>query len=156
MNIVIFIDGVLRGGFGQPLRTGTHFLGPQFEEHRVLLIGRDREHDRRWLEEEHLTDYAALAELHPLDVEQGILWRTMGELRSRGPIDLVITGDPSHAREVYSLGYEVFLYLSPAFTKPSWRPDARKDSGPTPWQAFMEEVGNQRRAKAAIAAVPDE
>lgn len=156
MNIVIFMDGVLRGGFGQPLRGGVAMYRALAAEHRILLIGNDVEADKRWIAEENLPDYAHLAALDPLDVDDRIIWRTLSTFRSRGQIDLVIIANPELAAECFTLGYETMLYVSPAFARPSWRPDARKDAGATPWQAFMEEVRNQRQAAAAIPPVADE
>lgn len=155
MNIAIFIDGILRGGFGQPLANGTALFKTLADGHRLLLIGRDEEADKRWLSEEGLTGYAVISPIHPLDVEEQAIARTLTGLRSRGPVDMVLTADPDHARQVYALGCEVFLFVSRTSSHPSWRPDARKQ-GPTPWEAFLSEVRNQRRAAAAIPPVPDE
>lgn len=156
MNVVIVMDGVLRGSFGQPLRGGCalyHALAP---EHRVLLIGHDEEADKHWLAEENLTGYAHLAILDPLDVEDEIIWRTLSRVRSRGRIDLIILANPELAVECFTLGYETMLYVSPAFARPVWRPDASKATGPTPWQEFMHEVRAQRRAAAAIPPVAEQ
>lgn len=156
MNVVVFIDGVMRGGFGQPLKGGIALYKALTAEHRVLLIGHDVEKDKRWLGEEGIADYAHLLALDPLDVEEKCAWRTLGALRIRGRIDAVYLADFALVREVFSLGYDLYLYISPAFTRPSWRPDARKAQGPTPWEAFTEEVQAQRRAAAAIAPLEDE
>jgi hypothetical protein len=156
MNIVMFMDGVIRGGFGQPLRGGVALYKALVAEHRLLLIGTEEEADKHWLAQENLTDYATLTHLDPLDVEDSIIWRTLSTVRSRGRIDLIVIANPALASECFTLGYETMLYVSPAFARPVWRPDARKDTGPTPWQAFMEEVRNQKQAAAAIPPVPDE
>lgn len=156
MNIVIFMDGVLRGGFGQPLRGGIALYKALAPEHRVLLIGTEEEADKHWIAEENLPDYAHLTQLDPLDIEDGIILRTLSTVRTRGRIDLIIIANPALASECFTLGYETMLYVSPAFARPSWRPDARKDPGPTPWQAFTEEVRAQKRAAAAIPPVADE
>lgn len=156
MNIVIFMDGVIRGGFGQPLRGGVALYRALAAEHRLLLVGADEEADKHWLAEENLTDYAHLTHLDPLDVEDQIIWRTLSTVRARGRIDLIIIANPALASECFTLGYETMLYVSPAFARPTWRPDARKEQGATPWQAFTEEVRNQKQAAAAIPPVPDE
>lgn len=156
MNILIFMDGVLRGGFGQPLRGGSALYRALSPEHRILLIGNEEEADKHWIAEEKLPDYAYLTQLDPLDVDDGIIWRTLSTVRSRGRIDLIIIANPEWAAECFTLGYETMLYVSPAFARPTWRPDARKDTGPTPWAAFTEEVRSQKRAAAAIPPVTDE
>lgn len=156
MNVVMFIDGILRGGFGQPLRGGLGLYKALAAENRVLLIGRDVEADKRWLSEEGIADYAHLLALDKLDEGDRSCWRTLGALRARGRIDAVYVADFGLVREIFSLGYDLYLYVSPAFTRPSWRPDARKPQGPTPWEAFTEEVHSQRRAAASIAPLEDE
>jgi hypothetical protein len=154
VNIVVFMDGVLRGDHGQPLPTGCALYRTFIDTHRLLLVGNDVEADTLWLKAEGMRGHAHLAAIDPLDAEHDVIHRTLTQLRTRGRIDLVIAANPEQATEAFTLGFETMVHFAPKFARPAWRPD--KDNAPKAWRSLMEELQAERMAAASVAPLKDE
>lgn len=154
MNIAVFIDGILRGEHGQPLPTGCSLYRTLVEPHRLLLIGSDVEADERWLKGEGMTKHSYLTAVDPLDVEAGMIQRTLTRLRTRGRIDLVLAADPEQATEAFTMGFETMVHFAPKFSRPAWRPD--REYAPKAWHDLLTELEAERMAAASVPPLKDE
>lgn len=147
MNVIMVVEGVLRQPVGGgPIPAGVALYRGLVEHTSVMLLSTDHEEDQRWLREEGLDGYNLLRQIHEFDQISNTIIRTVGRLRSTGPIALVIGADPTALEELASRGITVCVFLSAEYARPNWRPDF--EDAPRAWDCLVEEVAHQRALKA--------
>lgn len=146
MNIAMTIDGVLRQQLGAgPIAAGIQLYHNLYANNRLMLMSLHREVDDVWLQDQDLTGYALLKQIDKRDLADGTLTYTIGQLRSAGPLQLVIAADPSQLTPLFTQGLTVVSWFSPEYARPNWRPDF--EGTPRPWDTLVDEVNRQRTLK---------
>lgn len=146
MNVAIVIDGVLRQPHGGgPIPAGIGLYRGLCEADRVMLLSTNREDDDRWLYEEGLSMFTLLKQIDVRDMADGTLTNTIGQLRTAGPLQLVIGADPAALAHLVQQGITVSAFLSAEFARPHWRPDY--DESPNSWDFLVSQVDLQRSLK---------
>lgn len=145
MNVALIVEGVLKSPVSEaPIQVGTGLYHALIKvEHRLHLLSENRDELLEdWLKHTYLPGYITLTQIHPLDQEERTLHRSLGALRTTGPVDLVIAADPEWCADAFARGYTVMPFLSPSYARPHWRPDY--DATPRSWDLLDAEVHRQR------------
>jgi hypothetical protein len=150
--IAIALDGVLRKPLDIEAQDfGATLLYNSLVQHfRVVILGtEDPVRDEHFLMVNGLLKYVKIEPVLSGDGEgfTDQKARQLERLRAEGfTFEFVVVPDPDLAREMYSVGVPVLLYLHPTFSAKSFRPDY--DRGIRPWNELAEEVEFQLVAKA--------
>jgi hypothetical protein len=141
---VIAVDGVLRHPVsGTPIREGIKLYLTLADSYDIVIAADEDQGDelQDWLDRNGVRKRLGQ-----------VLWRRDGGriaqlefLRQGGGlIDLVVEPDPAAAAVAYQQGFTVLMFLSPAYSKPEWRPDDRP--GIPAWDDLLERVSRDQDA----------
>ena len=142
MNILIFLDGVLRREKDRsPIQEGVSMYKSLIERSRVVVIADDKVEAERWFKEngmsQKLDDIVDIAPKGELDLK----FRRVDHCRSNGKVDFVVTDDPDLSKKLLEAGISTYLLLSPRYIRPEFRPDGR---GRMSWDDIIEELDRQQ------------
>lgn len=150
------IEGVLgRSGErmpGAPIAEGMKLYTALKRLHKIALVTSlpDLTMIEHWLLRNDVRDHVTVMGLTPRHASVAELRsQQLTELRSLGyPIDLVVDSSPAVIAEVMRLGVTGLLFASPAFARPEFRPDARREI--REWGAIEAEMESQRKARGRV------
>lgn len=142
MNILIFLDGVLRRAKDRsPIQEGTSLYKSLSEKTRVVVLAENKLEAERWFKEngmsqklDDIVDYKDKA----ADDQK---FRQVDYCRSNGKISYVVTDDVDLAAKLLESGVTTYLFLAPRYIRPEFRPDGR---GRKSWDAVIEEIDKQQ------------
>lgn len=148
MAILIFLDGVLRNTLtNAPIPQGMTLYKNLKEENRVLLLGNNRAKDDRWLREHKIL---SVDDLVGPESAIGYDWEELRQVefvRGQGPVDYVITSDPTLAVKLLEIGVTTLMFLHPVYLTEKFRPDSKQ--GAKPWEEITAEIAKQQEAFVA-------
>lgn len=139
MNVLVFLDGVLKNDSGAPILQGVALFRSLQAQRRTLILCDEKEPAEVWLLNNKITKLDDLVAKDVTGVERDVI--LVEQCRSRGPVDLVVTADPELATELIELGITVSLFLSPKYMRPEFRPDISK--GAKIWADLTAELDRQ-------------
>jgi hypothetical protein len=85
-----------------------------------------RAETERWLNINKIVDFDNIVDNTVALAGEGLEERQINYARSRGPIDLFITGDPHLWAYAFDLGIASAMFAQPSYLRPEFRPDAPK------------------------------
>ena len=143
MNILIFLDGVLRRPSDKsPIQEGTALYKAMVAKSRVVVLAEDKVEAARWFKTngmaqkvDDIEDFSAKGELDPK-------FRQVDHCRSNGKILYVVTDDVDLSLKLLAEGIHTYLFLSPKYMRPEFRPDGRQ--GRKSWDDLIEELDRQQ------------
>jgi len=127
MQILVDLDGVLRGSKDQPISQGVIMVGTLSSWNKITLMSSlDKNQTRQWLDVNKIVDFDKV-----IDSSAGLAGEDLGErqinhARSLGAIDLFITNDPVRWAYAFGQGIACVMFAVPSYTRPEFRPDAPK------------------------------
>jgi hypothetical protein len=127
MQILVDLEGVLKGDKDQPLSQGIVMVGSLSAWNKITLISPlNAEQTRQWLDVNKIVDFDKV-----IDSGVGLVGEDLGErqvnhARSLGAIDLFITNNPTLWAYTFNQGIASVMFGVPAYTRPEFRPDAPK------------------------------
>jgi hypothetical protein len=127
MQILVDINGVLKGKDDEPISTGILMVGTLSVYNKLTFIsGMTEAETKQWLNINKIVDFDRIidASVH-LDGET-LEHRQIKVARSRGPVDLFITNNPSLWAFAFDMGIPSVMFGVPSYTRPEFRPDAPK------------------------------
>ena len=146
MAVLIFIDGVMRREDNIPIPEGMRLYKHLAERERVLLIGKDRVDIDRWMKQNNIAsklddiiDFDPGYELDEISKKR----RQIDYVRSKGPVEYVITDDIELSRNLIEFGISTFLFLHPKYFSHKFRPD--RPAGVTAWNNIIDELDKQQK-----------
>ena len=125
MQILVDVDGVLKGRAEEPISTGILMVSTLSAYNRLIFMTDTTEDELiRWLEINKIVDHDVIIDNKHRLVEENLKERQINIARSRGPVDLFITNDPSLWAFAFNLGIPSMMFGVPSYTRVEFRPDA--------------------------------
>jgi hypothetical protein len=127
MQILVDLEGVLKGDKDQPLSQGIVMVGSLSAWNKITLISPlSGDQTRQWLDINKIVDFDKV-----IDAGVGLVGEDLGErqvnhARSLGAIDLFITNNPTLWAYTFNQGIASVMFGVPSYTRPEFRPDAPK------------------------------
>jgi hypothetical protein len=125
MQILVDLNGVLKGKSDEPISTGIILVGTLSVYNRILFVADTTEAEaKQWLNLNKVVDYDVIFDSSFGLAGENLIERQIKVARSRGPIDLFITNNPSNWAFAFDLGIPSVMFGVPEYTRPEFRPDA--------------------------------
>lgn len=127
MQILVELDGVLRGQRDEPIAQGI-ILVAQLAAHNQIIFMTELSNSEaeQWINVNKVVDYDMLIDSNIGLVDEPLKQRQLKYARARGNVDLVITNDPSFWAFAFDQGVPSMMFGVPSYTRPEFRPDAPK------------------------------
>jgi hypothetical protein len=152
MQILVDINGVLRGQNDEPISTGILMVGTLSVYNQLIFMSPlTGAQTKQWLDVNKIVDYDKIIDnsvhLEGDDLSQ----RQITFARSQGKIDLFITNDPSLWAYAFDQGVPSVMFGVPSYTRPEFRPDAPKRV--RSWNDIEEAVKKQNVLRTTDARI---
>jgi hypothetical protein len=146
MRILVDIEGVLRNQTGVPVPTGILMVGTLSVYNQLVFMGDETQAEiKYWLDSNKVVDYDLIID-NSVKLEGEVLAeRQITVARSRGPVDLFITNNPSMWAYAFDHGIPSVMFGMPEYTRVEFRPDAPKHK--RTWAEIEEAITKQNIAK---------
>jgi hypothetical protein len=142
MQILVDIDGVLKGQKEEPIGTGILMVGTLSVYNSLTFMADGTESQiKHWLDNNKVVDYDRIIDGKVSLVDENLKERQIKLARSKGPVDLFITNDPSLWAFAFDLGIPSVMFGVPSYTRVEFRPDAPKKV--RAWSEIEEAVKQQ-------------
>jgi hypothetical protein len=146
MRIVVDIEGVLRGPNGEPISTGVLMVGTLSVYNQLVFMGNETQAELKyWMDSNKVVDDDLLIDSSVKLEGEELAQRQLTVARSRGPVDLFITNNPSMWAFAFDQGIPSVMFGVPAYTRVEFRPDAPKKA--RSWAQIQEAITAQNIAK---------
>lgn len=146
MRIVVDIEGVLRGPNGEPISTGVLMVGTLSVYNQLVFMGDETQAELKyWMDSNKVVDYDLMIDNSVKLEGEDLAQRQLTVARSRGPVDLFITNNPSMWAFAFDQGIPSVMFGVPAYTRVEFRPDAPKKV--RTWAQIQEAITAQNIAK---------
>ena len=127
MQILVDLNGVLRGEKDEPISQGVIMVGSLSSWNRIMLMSAlDEGATKYWLDTNKVVDFDKIIDASAGLVNEELGRRQINFARSLGPIDLFITNNPSLWAYAFEQGIASVMFGVPKYTRPEFRPDAPK------------------------------
>ena len=127
MQILVDIDGVIRGANEEPIGTGIIMVGTLSAYNKLIMMCPDRGPAfRQWLDMNKIVEFDDIIDNSVHLEGEDLGKRQLLHARSRGPIDLFITNKPSLWAFAFEQGIPSVMFGVPSYTRVEFRPDAPK------------------------------
>lgn len=125
MQILVDLNGVLRGDKDQPISQGVIMVGSLSSWNRIMLMSPlDEAATKYWLDVNKIVDFDKIIDASASLVDEELGERQINFARSLGPIDLFITNNPRLWAYAFNQGIAAVMFGVPSYTRPEFRPDA--------------------------------
>lgn len=127
MNILVALEGVLSSENKIPNRTGVLLYYSLVPHHRVAIFTSwDKEDAEHWLLSNGIIDYAELIDNSYELLGEELAPRQITVARSRHPVEMVLTGDPSLGAWAFENGISALVFAhsdsTPIGSRPGMKP----------------------------------
>lgn len=143
MTVLFFLDGVLRKpGDTSPILEGVKLYKAVNDMTLTRLLVSNKVEAERWMKINNMAKKIddLVTDAHPgLEDED---FRKVQYCRSQGKIDYVVTHRVDLAKMLLEEGIPTYLFLSPKYMRPEFRPDGR--TGARSWADLEDELYRQR------------
>lgn len=143
MATLLFLDDVLRTKEYVPVTQGIKLYRTLNDKGRTLILCKSRAKDDNWLRQHKIN---LVDDLIAPDIltegDDNVEWRLVEYCRTKGPVDMVVTGNPELASQLLSVGITTLLFLHPIYITEKFRPDSWQ--GIKSWTAISEELATQQ------------
>lgn len=150
MKILVDIDGVLKGQDDQPIAAGIIMVGTLSVYNELTFMSTEPEESlRRWLDANKVVDYDRIIDNSFNLVDEELAVRQIKVARSKGPVDLFITNNPSLWAIAFDMGIPSVMFAVPSYTRYEFRPDAPKEK--RKWNDIEDAVKKQNELRTQDA-----
>jgi hypothetical protein len=146
MQILVELDGVLRDSDDKPIPIGVVMASTLTAFNRLTYLSSStKEETEYWLNIHKIVDFDNIVD-KAVELEgEDLVERQIKHARSRGPVDLFITGNPHHWAFAFDLGIASSMFAMPSYTRPEFRPDA--PSRVRAWNDIEEAIERQNEVR---------
>jgi len=150
MLIVVEIDGVIQGKNQEPVPTGVLMVGSLSSWNQLTFLTESTENELiLWLNINKVVDFDRIIDSSVHLEGENLVKRQLNVVRSRGPIDLFITNNPSHWAHAFEAGIPSVMFAVPSYTRTEFRPDAPKRV--RSWDEIEEAISKQNELRTKDA-----
>ena len=127
MQILVDLNGVLRGDKDQPISQGVIMVGSLSAWNRIMLMSPlDESATKYWVDVNKIVDFDKIIDASVSLVDEDLGERQINYARSLGPVDLFVTNNPKLWAYAFDQGIASVMFGVPSYTQPEFRPDAPK------------------------------
>jgi hypothetical protein len=127
MHILVELNGVLRNTDDAPIPVGQIIVGTLSAYHKItVLSAMDTPSTKLWFDSNKIVDIDDIIDSSAGLTDEVLTERQIKLARSRGAVDLFITGDPSMWAYAFEMGIPAIMMGQPSYLRPEFRPDAPK------------------------------
>jgi hypothetical protein len=127
MNIVVDLDGVLKGDKDQPIREGVILIGSLSSWNKITyLSSMGLEETKYWLDINKIVDFDRIIDKSIGLVDEELGPRQFNHARSLGLAEMYVTNNPKMWAYAFDQGIPSVMFGVPSYTRPEFRPDAPK------------------------------
>lgn len=128
MHILVDVDSVIRTlGTHQPIQPGIIMTGSLSAFNKLTFITVNNKEDlQRWLDTHSIVDFDNIIDRSVALLGEDIKERQVQVARTRGTVDLVLTGDPRLWVFAFEQGIPAVMFGAPEYSRVEFRPDAPK------------------------------
>lgn len=128
MQILVDIEGVLRGKNQEPIGTGILMVSTLSVFNTLTFMCPEEEGAfKHWLDGNKVVDYDRIIDGSVHLVDEDLKQRQIKLARARGNVDLFITNDPTMWAFAFDHGIPSVMFGVPSYTRVEFRPDAPKN-----------------------------
>ena len=150
MQILVELDGVLRGQKDEPISMGIIMVAQLAAYNQLIFMTELSEAEaQQWINVNKVVDYDMLIDSSLTLVDEPLKHRQLKYARSRGNIDLVITHDPAFWAFAFEQGIPCMMFGVPSYTRVEFRPDAPKKV--RAWTDIEEAIRKQNEVRTKDA-----
>jgi hypothetical protein len=126
VHILVDLDGVLRQG-EKPIFPGVVLTGTLTAYNKLTIMSAtSREETQRWLDVHGIVDMDDIIDASVGLESEDLSQRQVTLARSRGSVDLLITGNPKLWVFAFEQGIPSVMFGAPEYSRVEFRPDAPK------------------------------
>ena len=152
MQILVDINGVLRGSNEEPISTGVIMVGTLSVYNQLIFMSDLTSAElKQWLDVNKIVDYDLLIDSSAYLEGEELAHRQIQLARSRGKVDLFITNNPTLWAYAFDQGIPSVMFGVPSYTRPEFRPDA--PSRKRAWTDIEEAVKKQNTLRTNDARI---
>lgn len=127
MQIIVELDGVLRGPEDAPIPTGVLMYSTLTVYNRMtILSSSSKEETERWLNVNKIVDFDLIIDSKYHLEGESLVERQVNVARARGTADLFITSNPNAWVYAFNQGIPSVMFGVPSYQRVEFRPDAPK------------------------------
>jgi hypothetical protein len=127
MHILVDLDGVLKSTSDEPISTGVLMVGALSSYNQITFLSSESEDEtQRWLDINKIVDFDRIIDSSVHLDGENLRERQIKFARSRGPVDLFITNNPTLWAYAFEQGIPSIMFGVPSYTRVEFRPDAPK------------------------------
>ena len=146
MQILVELEGVLRGQKDEPISTGIILVAQLAAYNQIIFMTElETAEAEQWINTNKVVDYDMLVSCDMALVDEPLKHRQLRYCRARGNVDLVITNDPSFWAFAFEQGIPCMMFGVPSYTRVEFRPDAPKKV--RAWSEITEAVAKQNEIR---------
>ncbi len=150
MHILVDIDGVLKGTNDEPISAGILMVGTLSVYNQLTFMGNDPEAViNQWLDVNKIVDFDRIIDSKVHLEGENLAERQIKVARSRGPVDLFITNNPTTWAFAFDQGIPSVMFGVPSYTRVEFRPDAPKRV--RAWSDIEEAIAKQNTLRTQDA-----
>lgn len=125
MEILVELDGVLRGQNDKPIITGVLMHASLAAYNRMTIMTEMTEvQAKRWMDENKVVDYDKIIDSSFFLTDEDPHQRQINVARSLGAVELFITNNPHNWAYAFEQGIPSVMFGVPSYTRAEFRPDA--------------------------------
>lgn len=125
MQIFVEMLGVIKDQDQSPIPTGIIMASTLTAYNRLTYLSdAGRVSAEEWLNINKLVDFDNIIDTTVALDGEDLVERQLKVARASGPVDLFITGNPSHWAFAFDLGIACCMFGMPSYVRPEFRPDA--------------------------------
>lgn len=125
MQILVELDGILKGSNGKPIATGVLMHASLAAYNRMTIMSSMTEAETlRWMDLNKVVDYDKIIDSSVFLEGEHPQQRQITHARALGPVELFITNNPSNWAYAFEQGIPSVMFGVPSYTRPEFRPDA--------------------------------
>lgn len=150
MQILVDVNGVLKGSKDEPIPTGILMIGTLSVYNQLTFIDSVSENEMKiWLNSNKIVDYDRLIDSSVRLEGEELAERQIKVARARGPVDLFITNNPHLWAFAFEMGIPSVMFGVPSYTRPEFRPDAPRKM--RAWNEITEAIDKQNALRTEDA-----
>jgi hypothetical protein len=136
--VLVYLDGILAKNH-VPISEGMRLVRTLQKTMAVVILCHDKDKAAHWLKSNNMLKVDNLiAEVPAGGVDP---FRQAEWCRAQGPIDYVITSDPTLSAKLLEHGFRVMMFLDPVYIDHKFRPDSIE--GRKSWTDITNELNKQ-------------
>lgn len=150
MDILVDLDGVIRGQNDVPIATGVQLVGALSAWNKIsYMTSSGTAEVTQWMDQNKVVDFDVVIDSSVGLEGEDLKERQVKYARSRGKVDMLITNDPKLWVFAFEQGITSIMFGHPSYLRAEFRPDAPKAI--RSWDQIQEAIAKQNALRTQDA-----